>query len=72
MDVNGVHAFVLGVGVVHSPETALDFAVVADDFEDTYLLHLTSMPEGGYVAATDGGGLVLLSSDATVDISVPQ
>tara|TARA_R110002051_G_scaffold159157_2_gene230528 strand:+ start:1970 stop:2833 length:864 start_codon:yes stop_codon:yes gene_type:complete len=71
VDVNGVHAFVLGVGVVHSPETELDFAVVADDFEDTYLLHLTSMPEGGYVAATDGGGLVLLSSDGTVDISIP-
>lgn len=71
VDANGVHAFVLGVGVVHSPETELDFAVVADKFEETYLLHLTPLPKGGYVAATDGGGLVLLSSDGTIVSSVP-
>ncbi|WP_421951391.1 WD40/YVTN/BNR-like repeat-containing protein [Pelagibacterium sp.] len=74
VDVNadGIHAFVLGTGVVHSLETDVGFSTVADNFGDTYLLHATPTSDGGYVAATDQGGLILLSPDGDVTKSIPQ
>ncbi|WP_244640918.1 WD40/YVTN/BNR-like repeat-containing protein [Pelagibacterium lentulum] len=72
VDADGIHAFILGIGVVQSLETELDFVVLADNFEDTYLLHLTPMANGEFVAATDQGGLVLLSPDGQIVKSIPQ
>ncbi|WMT86531.1 glycoside hydrolase [Pelagibacterium sp. 26DY04] len=62
VDETGVVAFILGVGIVTASENDLAFSVVADDFGNTYLLHLTSI-EAGFVAVTDQNALVVLSPE---------
>ena len=63
---DGVHAFVVGRGLVRSPETELEFETVSDEWGDGILLHLAAdasepdrlfaaSQQGDIFASADGG-----------------